>query len=133
MTTQRKKLDAGADRLIRHAQLGDTADVALRRLSQAANHGKLWFATAGGVALTGPRGRDAAIGGLVSLGAASAMANLILKPLVGGTRPDPQTLSSARRLKGQPLSRVRFHRGTPLRRPPSPPEHPFPGHFWPPF
>ena len=32
------------------------------------------------------------------------MANLILKPLVGGERPDPQTLSSARRLKGQPLS-----------------------------
>ena len=31
-------------------------------------------------------------------------ANLILKPLVGGKRPDPQTLSSARRLKGQPLS-----------------------------
>ena len=56
MTTQRKKLDAGADRLIRHAQLGDTADVALRSLSQAANHGKLWFATAGGVASRVPEG-----------------------------------------------------------------------------
>lgn len=41
MTTQRKKLDAGADRLIRQTQLGHTADLALRRVSQAANHGKL--------------------------------------------------------------------------------------------
>jgi undecaprenyl-diphosphatase len=63
-------------------------DAAMRRLSRAADHSKLWFATAAGLALLGgPSGRRAAGHGLVSLGAASALANLVVKPLTVRSRP----------------------------------------------
>src|SRR4051794_37773701 len=64
------------------------ADVALVRLSEAANHGKLWFGLAGALAVCGPDSRRAAVRGLASLGIASAAANLVGKALVGGSRPD---------------------------------------------
>jgi undecaprenyl-diphosphatase len=69
---------------------GDTPslDIAMRRLSGVADHGKLWFATAAGLALLGgPGGRLAARRGLVSLGIASGFANLAAKPLSGRRRP----------------------------------------------
>jgi undecaprenyl-diphosphatase len=69
---------------------GDTPslDVAMRRLSGAADHGKLWFATAAALALVGgSAGRRAARNGLVSLGIASGFANLVAKPLSGRRRP----------------------------------------------
>ncbi len=63
-------------------------DSAMRRLSGAADHGKLWFATAGVLALLGgPDGRRAAKRGLVALGIASGFANLVAKPLGGRGRP----------------------------------------------
>jgi undecaprenyl-diphosphatase len=63
-------------------------DSAMRRLSRAADHSKLWFGAAAGLALLGgPRGRLAAGRGLVSLAAASALANLVAKPLTVRTRP----------------------------------------------
>jgi undecaprenyl-diphosphatase len=63
-------------------------DSAMRRLSRAADHSKLWFATAAGLALIGgARGRKAAGRGLASIGAASAFANLVAKPLTVRTRP----------------------------------------------
>lgn len=63
-------------------------DSAMRRLSRAADHSKLWLATAAGLALLGgPRGRSAAGRGLASLGAASALANLVAKPLTVRARP----------------------------------------------
>jgi membrane-associated phospholipid phosphatase len=63
-------------------------DVAMRRLSRAADHGKLWFATAAGLAaLGGAGGRLAARRGLVSLGIASGFANLAAKPLGARRRP----------------------------------------------
>jgi undecaprenyl-diphosphatase len=63
-------------------------DTAMRRLSRAADHGKLWFATAAALALLGgPGGRLAARKGLVSLAIASAVANLVAKPLSGRRRP----------------------------------------------
>lgn len=64
-------------------------DVAMRRLSRAADHSKLWFATAAAVALLGgPGGRLAARKGLVSLGIASGFANLVAKPLTTRRRPE---------------------------------------------
>ena len=49
-------------------------DVAMRRLSRAADHSKLWFAAAAALALLGgPGGRLAARRGLVSLGIASGV------------------------------------------------------------
>ncbi len=63
-------------------------DVAMRGLSRAADHSKLWFATAAALALLGgPSGRLAARQGLVSLGIASGFANLVAKPLSARRRP----------------------------------------------
>jgi len=63
-------------------------DAAMRRLTRAADHSKLWFATAAALALAGgPSGRLAARKGLVSLGIASASANLAAKPLAARRRP----------------------------------------------
>ncbi|HEX4463833.1 MAG TPA: phosphatase PAP2 family protein [Solirubrobacterales bacterium] len=63
-------------------------DVAMRGLSRAADHSKLWFAVAAGLALLGgPNGRLAARKGLVSLGIASGFANLVAKPLSARRRP----------------------------------------------
>jgi undecaprenyl-diphosphatase len=65
-----------------------TLDSAMRSLSRAADHGKLWFATAAAFALFGgPDGRHAAQRGLVALGIASGFANLVAKPLGGRGRP----------------------------------------------
>jgi membrane-associated phospholipid phosphatase len=63
-------------------------DTAMRRLSRAADHSKLWFAVAATLAiLGGPSGRLAARKGLVSLGIASGFANLVAKPLSARRRP----------------------------------------------
>jgi membrane-associated phospholipid phosphatase len=63
-------------------------DVAMRRLSRAADHSRLWFAAAAAFAMFGgPAGRLAARRGLVSLGIASGFANLVAKPLTTRRRP----------------------------------------------
>jgi undecaprenyl-diphosphatase len=63
-------------------------DVAMRGLSRAADHSKLWVAIAAALALLGgPSGRMAARRGLGSLGIASAFANLVAKPLTTRRRP----------------------------------------------
>ena len=63
-------------------------DVAMRGLSRAADHSKLWFAVAAALAiLGGTSGRLAARKGLVSLGIASGFANLVAKPLTTRRRP----------------------------------------------
>ncbi|HEX2392118.1 MAG TPA: phosphatase PAP2 family protein [Solirubrobacterales bacterium] len=66
-------------------------DSAMRRLSRAADHSKLWFAVAAALALLGGRGgRLAARRGLLSLGIASGFANLLAKPLTTRRRPARQ-------------------------------------------
>lgn len=68
-------------------------DVAMRRLSRAADHSKLWFGAAVGLSLVGGnRGRDAAVQGLAALGLASAFANLVAKPLTTRRRPEREEL-----------------------------------------
>jgi undecaprenyl-diphosphatase len=68
-------------------------DSAMRQLSGAADHSKIWFAAAAGMAvLGGSRGRRTARQGLVSLGLASAFANLVAKPLTTRRRPDREAL-----------------------------------------
>jgi undecaprenyl-diphosphatase len=86
--SQAKAVDAAVYAAI---AAGDTPslDVAMRRLSRAADRSKLWFATAAALALLGgPGGRLAARKGLVSLGIASAFANLVAKPLTSRRRPE---------------------------------------------
>lgn len=66
-----------------------TLDTALRRLSQAADHSKLWIGTAAVLAVVGgPRGRRAAITGMVSVGITSAVVNQGFKRMAHRTRPD---------------------------------------------
>jgi len=68
-------------------------DVALRRLSSAANYSRLWFGCSGLLtAFAGGRGRRAAANGLASVAFTSAAVNLVLKPLSNRRRPDRQTL-----------------------------------------
>jgi undecaprenyl-diphosphatase len=70
-----------------------TLDIAMRRLSRAADQSKIWFATAAGIALLGgPTGRRAAARGLAALGIASGVANLVAKPLTVRRRPDREQL-----------------------------------------
>jgi undecaprenyl-diphosphatase len=68
-------------------------DVAMRRLSRAADHSKLWLGCAAALALLGgARGRHAARRGLFSLGLASGFANLVAKPLTTRRRPEREEL-----------------------------------------
>ncbi len=72
-------------------------DRAMRSLSRTADHGKLWFGAAAAIALAGgPTGRRAARRGLVSLGIASATANLVGKPLTTRRRPERRELEELR-------------------------------------
>jgi undecaprenyl-diphosphatase len=64
-------------------------DGSMRRLSEAADHSRLWFGCALLLAaFGGRRGRAAAAYGLASIGLTSAVVNLVLKPLGGRRRPD---------------------------------------------
>jgi membrane-associated phospholipid phosphatase len=67
-------------------------DRAFRRLSCAADHSKLWLASAAALAAAGgARGRRAAANGLASTALTSAVINLVVKPLGARRRPDRAT------------------------------------------
>ena len=69
-----------------------TLDRVFRRLSQAADNSKLWIASAAVLTtIGGPVGRRAAVNGLASVAVASAVVNLVLKPLGRRHRPDRAT------------------------------------------
>jgi membrane-associated phospholipid phosphatase len=63
-------------------------DVAMRRLSNAANRSLIWLGVAAALSLTGPSGRRAAARGLLAIGVTSAVVNLGVKPLSSRRRPD---------------------------------------------
>ncbi len=81
-------------------------DVAMRNLSRAADQSKLWIGSAAVLAaLGGAGGRRAAKRGLISLGVASAFANLVAKPLTTRRRPEREELEVlARRHVPMPAS-----------------------------
>ena len=58
------------------------------RLSRAADHSKLWMATAAAMALAGPRGKEAAVDGLTAVAVTSAVVNLGMKSFARRRRPD---------------------------------------------
>lgn len=81
------------------------AEPVLPRLSHAANHGRLWFAVAAGVAATGGRtGRRAAARGLGSLALASLTVNTAGKGAVRRTRPIMDAVPVIRQLRRQPVT-----------------------------
>ena len=64
-------------------------DIPLRELSSLANHSKIWFAISAGLALLGGEtGRRASLAGVASIGAASLVTNVVVKPLARRRRPD---------------------------------------------
>ena len=64
-------------------------DRVFRRVSRAADHSKLWLASAAVLAAAGGRqGRRAAVDGVASVAMTSAVVNLVLKPLGARRRPD---------------------------------------------
>jgi membrane-associated phospholipid phosphatase len=64
-------------------------DRILRGVSRAADHSKLWLASAALLASAGgPRGRRAAVDGLASVAVTSVIVNAILKPLARRRRPE---------------------------------------------
>ncbi|WP_395361769.1 phosphatase PAP2 family protein [Streptomyces sp. YH02] len=65
-----------------------TLDTGFRRLSHAANHSKISFTVAAGLALFPGRPRRAALAGVGAVAVASATANLLGKRLVRRPRPD---------------------------------------------
>ncbi|RZU34139.1 phosphatase PAP2 family protein [Blastococcus saxobsidens] len=80
------------------------ADRWLRRLSTAADHGKLWMVI--GLALSARRGalRRGAVRGLGSMLVSSGVVNAVLKRLFGRVRPDLANLRTDRRLRREPGS-----------------------------
>ncbi|MGW1067718.1 phosphatase PAP2 family protein [Streptomyces aureus] len=79
------------------------ADPALRRLSHAANHGRLWFGAAAGIGLAGgPAGRRAALRGLGSLAIASFTVNTLVKWSARRPRPLLEGVPAIRHLARQP-------------------------------
>lgn len=80
-------------------------DRALRRLTRAADHGVLWMAVAGGLALAGgARGRRAARAGLVAVAVTSALANQLGKRSFGRRRPLLDAVPPGRRAQRVPVS-----------------------------
>ena len=64
-------------------------DVPIRRLSNAANHSKVWLGIAAALALLGGRrGRTAALEGVVSIGVTSAAVNILAKSIAARARPN---------------------------------------------
>src|SRR3954468_20701585 len=91
-----------------HALVGtipaSPADRWLRRLSTAANHGRIWVAIA--VLLGFKKGslRRGAIRGLGSLSVSSLLVNVVLKQIFGRVRPDMANLRSDRTLHRSPVT-----------------------------
>ncbi len=83
---------------------GGGHDTFFRRLSAAANHGRLWFGIAGALALVPGKTRRAALHGVLAQGVASAVTNLVFKTLLPRTRPLPEHLPVFRFVHPQPTS-----------------------------
>lgn len=73
-------------------------DGGLRRLSEAADHGKLWLAVGAVLGAKSGAPRRAAVRGVGSLLVSSALVNVVLKPVFGRVRPDPGGLDPRRSL-----------------------------------
>ncbi|MFI6335612.1 bifunctional phosphatase PAP2/diacylglycerol kinase family protein [Streptomyces sp. NPDC050535] len=79
------------------------ADPALRRLSRAADHGRLWLGAAAGLAFVGGRGaRRAAVRGTGSLVLASLTVNTVVKWTARRPRPRLDHVPAIRHLGRQP-------------------------------
>ncbi|MGY1812800.1 phosphatase PAP2 family protein [Blastococcus sp. SYSU D00820] len=78
------------------------ADRWLRRLSQFADHGKLWLLIGLLLGTRKGRPRRAALRGVGSLSVSSALVNVVLKRMFGRVRPDLANLTTDRHLRRAP-------------------------------
>ena len=102
---QLEGLDTAVYRAVATSPTPDV-DRALQRLSDAANYSGIWFAVAGALALVGgPRGRRAAVDGVVAIGVASLVANQMVKPVAVRGRPDRDETVAVERIVRMPTSR----------------------------
>jgi diacylglycerol kinase family enzyme/membrane-associated phospholipid phosphatase len=92
--------------LVRHVSglPGGRYDEFFRRLSAAANHGKLWMGIAAAVATIPGKPRRAALHGLIAQAVASAVTNGVFKILLPRARPLPEHLPVFRFVHPQPTS-----------------------------
>lgn len=97
-----RRLDRSANRRVNARRHVHALDSGYRRLSRAADRGRLWFVLAGVLIVSG-RSR-AALRGVASLTVASIIANLIGKKLFGGSRPILKDIPVGRRLAVYPTS-----------------------------
>ncbi|MEV7607537.1 phosphatase PAP2 family protein [Paenarthrobacter sp. NPDC089322] len=97
------RLDQFLVRAISRQPQGNHDDF-FRRLSAAATKGKLWFGIAGMMATVPGKPRRAALHGLLALGVASGVTNLIFKKALPRSRPLPEHLPIFRFVHPQPIS-----------------------------
>ncbi len=97
-----RRADRFANRRVNARRDLRARDSGYRRLSRAADHGRLWFVLAGVLIVSG-RSR-AALRGVASLAVASILANLIGKEVFGGSRPVLTDIPVRRRLAVYPTS-----------------------------
>ncbi|MDZ4092652.1 MAG: phosphatase PAP2 family protein [Arthrobacter sp.] len=97
------KLDRKLVRAVSRLPGGDHDDF-FRRLSAAANKGKLWLGIAAVMALFPGRTRRAALHGVLAQAVASAVTNLGFKTLLPRARPLPEHLPAFRFVHPQPTS-----------------------------
>ncbi|WP_445155752.1 bifunctional phosphatase PAP2/diacylglycerol kinase family protein [Arthrobacter sp. Hor0625] len=83
---------------------GGSHDDFFRRLSAAANNGRLWLGAAAVMTLIPGRTRRAALHGVLAQGVASAVTNLVFKTLLPRARPLPEHLPVFRFVHPQPTS-----------------------------
>lgn len=95
---------AADHRVFRRVALTDHGflDAVIPRVTSSADSGLLWVAVAGGLALTGIRGRRAAVRGLMSLSVASGVANGPAKWTFRRRRPSLVDVPVIRQLTRQP-------------------------------
>ncbi len=82
-----------------HATPSPTVDHALALVSGAADHSKIWVATAVGLAFAGEQPRRAALVGLAAVAVTSGLVNAALKPAVRRRRPSTEQSVRTRRVR----------------------------------
>jgi diacylglycerol kinase family enzyme/membrane-associated phospholipid phosphatase len=91
-----------------HAYIGGLpttpADRWLRRLSNAANHGRLWLGIAAVLGARKGHLRRGAVRGVGSMLFSSGVVNLVLKRIFGRVRPDLANLRAERHLRRSPVT-----------------------------
>ncbi|MDT7712264.1 MAG: hypothetical protein QOG46_953, partial [Pseudonocardiales bacterium] len=79
-------------------------DVAMTKLSSAANHSMLWFSIAAALAARRGAARRGALRGVLSIAATSFIANTVLKPLLPRRRPPARELPAYQSFPPAPMS-----------------------------